>query len=123
VKWQPPAGQLHSCPAVSIQVETPTGRLCVIRTLTRPKTSQHINQYKQLKMKKITVEYGVDSVTKQVETGFTFGDLQECDSFKAALGFGDNTKALVNGIEQGRTTVIPDGATVRLETAANTKAL
>ena len=74
------------------------------------------------KMKKITVEYGVDSITKQVESGFTFGDLQECDSFKAALGFGDNTKALVNGIEQSRTTVIPDGATVRLETAANTKA-
>jgi len=73
-------------------------------------------------MKKITVEYGVDSITKQVESGFTFGDLQECDSFKAALGFGDNTKALVNGIEQSRGTVIPDGATVRLETAANTKA-
>jgi hypothetical protein len=77
---------------------------------------------KKNKMKKITVEYGVDSITKQVESGFTFGDLQECDAFKAALGFGDNTKALVNGIEQNRGTVIPDGATVRLETAANTKA-
>ena len=73
-------------------------------------------------MKTITVQYGVDSITKQVESDFTFGDLQECDSFKCALGFGDNTKALVNGSEQGRTTVIPDGATVRLETAANTKA-
>jgi len=28
----------------------------------------------------------------------------------------------VDGIEQDRRTVIPDGATVRLETAANTKA-
>ena len=73
-------------------------------------------------MKKITVEYGVDSVTKQVESGFTFGDVQESDAFKAALGFGDNTKALVNGIEQGRGTVVPDGTTVRIETAANTKA-
>ena len=73
-------------------------------------------------MKKITVEYGVDSVTKQVETGFTFGDLQEHDAIKAALGYGDNVKALVNGIEQNRGTVIPDGAVVRLETAANTKA-
>jgi hypothetical protein len=88
------------------------------------KTSQQLTnqQTKKNKMKKITVEYGVDSVTKQVEGGFTFGDVQECDSFKAALGFGDNTKALVNGIEQSRGTVIPDGATVRLETAANTKA-
>jgi hypothetical protein len=68
------------------------------------------------------VQYGVDSITKQVEGGFTFGDLQADDTFKAALGFGDNTKALVDGIEQSRQTVIPDGTAVRLETAANTKA-
>ena len=73
-------------------------------------------------MKKITVQYGVDSISKQVESGFTFGDLQASDSFQGALGFGDNTKALVDGIEQARGTVIPDGTTVRLETAANTKA-
>ena len=73
-------------------------------------------------MKSITVKYGVDSVTKQVEDDFKFGDLQEEDSFKAALGYGDRTKALVDGIEQNSETVIPAGATVRLETAANTKA-
>ncbi len=73
-------------------------------------------------MKQINVEYGVDSLTKQVASDFTFGDLQASDAFKAALGYGDNTKALLNGIEQPRNTVIPDGATVRLETAANTKA-
>ena len=43
-------------------------------------------------------------------------------SSRPALGFGDRTKALVDGIEQDRATVIPAGATVRLETAANTKA-
>jgi len=73
-------------------------------------------------MKNITVKYGVDSITKQVADDFTFGDLQDSDSFKAALGFGDRTKALVDGIEQDRATVIPANATVRLETAANTKA-
>jgi hypothetical protein len=73
-------------------------------------------------MKTITVKYGVDQITKQVEEDFTFGDLQASDTFKAALGFGDNTKALVDGIEQNRDTVIPAGATVRIETAANTKA-
>ena len=73
-------------------------------------------------MKNITVKYGVDQITKQVEAGFTFGDLQNSDTFKAALGFGDNTKALMDGIEQNRNTVIPPGATVRIETAANTKA-
>jgi len=73
-------------------------------------------------MKNITVKYGVDSITKQVEDGFTFGDLQDSDTFKAALGFGDRTKTLVSGIEQSRDTVIPAGATVVVETAANTKA-
>ena len=52
-------------------------------------------------MKTITVKYGVDSFTKQVEDDFTFGDLQESDSFKAGLGFGDNTKALVDGHRAG----------------------
>jgi hypothetical protein len=73
-------------------------------------------------MKNITVKYGVDSITKQVEDDFTFGDLQESDVFKAALGFSDRTKALLDGIEQSPGTVIPTGAIVRLETAANTKA-
>ncbi len=73
-------------------------------------------------MKTITVKYGVDEITKQVEDDFTFGDLQGSDTFKAALGFGDNTKSLVDGIEQNRDTVIPANATVRIETAANTKA-
>jgi len=73
-------------------------------------------------MKTITVKYGVDEFTKQVDADFTFGDLQDSDSFKAALGFGDKTKALVDGIEQNRDTVIPAGSTVRIETAANTKA-
>jgi hypothetical protein len=73
-------------------------------------------------LKTITVQYGVDSVTKQVDEDTTIGDIQENDSIKAALGFGDNTKALINGIEQAKDTVIPSGATVRLETAANTKA-
>jgi len=73
-------------------------------------------------MKNITVKYGVDSISKQVEDDFTFGDLQQSDTFKAALGFGDRTKALLEGIEQDRNIEIPSGATVRLETAANTKA-
>jgi hypothetical protein len=73
-------------------------------------------------MKNITAKYGVDSITKQVEDDFTFGELQHSDTFKAALGFSDNTKALVEGIEQNRDTVIPQGAVVRLETAANSKA-
>jgi hypothetical protein len=73
-------------------------------------------------MKSITVKYGVDSINKQVDDDFTFGDLQDHDPIKAALGYGDNVKALVDGIEQDKGTMIPAGASVRLETAANTKA-
>jgi hypothetical protein len=73
-------------------------------------------------MKNITVKYGVDSINKQVDDDLTFGDLQDNDSIKAALGYGDNVKALVDGIEQDKGTIIPAGASVRLETAANTKA-
>jgi len=85
----------------------------------KPKTTKQKSKYS---MKNITVKYGVDSINKQVEDDFTFGELQENDSIKAALGFGDRTKALVEGIEQDSATVIPPGTTVRLETAANTKA-
>lgn len=73
-------------------------------------------------MKSITVKYGVDSITKQVEDDTTFADVKNNDSFQAALGFGDNTKALVNGIEQDDGATVPAGATVVLETRANTKA-
>jgi hypothetical protein len=65
-------------------------------------------------MKNITVKYGVDNINKQVEDEFKFGDLQESDVFKAGLGFGDNSKALVEGIEQKRETVIPAGVMARI---------
>jgi len=73
-------------------------------------------------MKSITAKYGVASMTREVEDDFRFRDLQQDDAFKAGLGFGDNIKALVDGIEQNRDTVIPPNATVRIETAANSKA-
>jgi hypothetical protein len=73
-------------------------------------------------MKSITIKYGVDQITKQVEDNLTFGELQNHDGIKAALGYGDNIKTLVDGIEQDDDTVIPANATVRVETAANEKA-
>jgi hypothetical protein len=73
-------------------------------------------------MKSITVKYGVASMTREVEDSFTFRDLQQDDTFKAGLGFGDNTKSLLEGIEQNRDTIIPANANVRVETAANSKA-
>lgn len=73
-------------------------------------------------MKNITVQYGVDSATKQVDANFTIGDLKESDSFRAGLGYGDNINCLINGVAQGDDVVIPTCATVKIETAANQKA-
>lgn len=73
-------------------------------------------------MKTITVKYGVDIVTKQVEAGMTIADLKENEGIQAALGFGDNINCLINGVAQCDDVNIPDGATVKIETAANRKA-
>jgi hypothetical protein len=51
-------------------------------------------------MKSITVKYGVDTLPKQVPGEFTCGDLQESDSCKAGLAYGDSIKLLIDGIEQ-----------------------
>lgn len=73
-------------------------------------------------MKTIIVRYNVDSVTKQVDSGFTVGDLKESDTFRMALGFGDNMNVLISGVAQPDGLTIPDGSTLTIETAANEKA-
>ncbi len=43
-------------------------------------------------------------------------------SVKAELGYGDNVRALVNGVEQAGNALVEDGATLVVETKANSKA-
>lgn len=73
-------------------------------------------------MKNVTIKYGVDQINKSVEDAVTVGDLKNNSTIKAVLGYGDNVRALINGVEQADTTQIPAGSVVTLETAANTKA-
>ena len=70
----------------------------------------------------ITVKYGVSSVTREVESGTTYQQLVSDEHLKAVLGFGDNVKASLNGIEQPMANSIPESVLVVLETRANSKA-
>lgn len=73
--------------------------------------------------KKISIHYGVDSLCGQVvDAGLTVADLKANDTFRSALGYGDNIKVLKSGIELPDTTVLGDGDAVKIETGCNQKA-
>jgi len=71
---------------------------------------------------KFTVTYGIETQEREVINAPTVGNIKNDTVLKAVLGFGDNVRALVHGVEQGDHVVIPEGANVVLETRANTKA-
>jgi hypothetical protein len=70
----------------------------------------------------ITVKYGIDTHVLNVINQPTVADLQSNTTLKAVLGFGDNTRALIGGVEQPGHTLVPENATVVMETRANAKA-
>jgi hypothetical protein len=70
----------------------------------------------------IKVKYGSEEITKTYDNPPTVSTVLGSASVKAQLGFGDNVRALVNGVEQGNSSVLTDGVTVLIETKANTKA-
>lgn len=71
---------------------------------------------------KVTIKYGTDSLSKSFASGSTIGTIKRSNAVKNSLGFGDNVKFLVNDVEVGESAELVDGMTVRVETAANTKA-
>lgn len=70
----------------------------------------------------VIIRYGVERMEKQYEVPVTVGDLRRDGSIKAGLGFGDNVNFLVNGVAQGDSFIVPNGAVVSVEVKANTKA-
>lgn len=70
----------------------------------------------------ITIRYGTDTMMKSYTFAPTVGQVKESASVRAELGYGDNVRAKVNGVEQPDTAVLTDGCTLVLETRANTKA-
>jgi hypothetical protein len=72
----------------------------------------------------ITVKYGIDQINKHFSNdSATISDLTTDYEVRSALGYGDNVRALINGVEQPGHALIPDGAIIVIETRANSKAL
>jgi hypothetical protein len=72
-------------------------------------------------MKEIIVVCGTDRASRQFPTDATVGDVVNDHNIRAILGYGDNVRALVGGVEIDFSTDAPAGATIRVETKANTK--
>jgi len=73
-------------------------------------------------MNDVTVKFGSEVISKNVPFGTTIGQLINDPDLRATLGYGDNTRALINGVEQPNSAVVPNGAIVKVETRANSKA-
>ena len=73
-------------------------------------------------MKNITVKYGSEMHTVTIGSGATIGQIIMDCTCKVVLGYGDNVKALVSGVEQSLDSIPSDGTTISLETKANQKA-
>lgn len=71
----------------------------------------------------VTIRYGMESTTKSYDSTPTIGQIKSDSNLKAVMGYGDNVKALINGIEMNNDVQVPNGATVVLETACNSKAV
>ena len=70
----------------------------------------------------VTVRYGLErSITTVVPAGSTIEFV--LDKVRAALGFGSNVKALIDGASQPLTVNVAEGDTISVETAANSKAV
>jgi len=61
-------------------------------------------------------------MSKNFTTIPTVGQVISSASVKAELGFGDNVRALVNGVEKDNTELVEDGSTIIVEVRANSKA-
>ena len=71
----------------------------------------------------IIIRYGTETVSRTYPNAPTVGQVVESQSLRAELGYGDNVRAKVNGVEQADTAILTDGCTLVLETRANTKAV
>ncbi len=63
-----------------------------------------------------------NDVLRNVPEGTTIGQLIQDRELRITLGYGDNVRALVAGVEQSQQAIVPDGGTVVIETRANSKA-
>jgi len=70
----------------------------------------------------ITVKFGPEAFVRQYADGITIGEVLADPNLKMVMGYGDNVRALVAGVEQPGSAIAPDGGTMLIETRANNKA-
>jgi sulfur carrier protein ThiS len=70
----------------------------------------------------VTIKYGLNSLTKDLETGATVADLVNNEDIQAALGFGENVDALADGQVVGGFTALTAGDQITVRAKANAKA-
>ena len=104
---------LHNGVALPNEAIVPNGADLVIETSCNSKAQDQ---------KSITIRYGADKIEKVVPYGATFESIRHNGSIKAALGFGDNIRMLVNGVSMPMEASISNGSEVVIETACNSKA-
>jgi len=72
-------------------------------------------------MKEIIIQMGTERITRQFPSDATIGTIVNDSNVRAMLGYGDNVRALILGVEQDFDTNAPAGCTIKVETRANTK--
>lgn len=88
-----------------------------------PPSNGPVKNTKENSMNKtITVNYGADSHRVLTSDNDTIQAVVSNPSTKAILGYGDNVKALVNGVEQSLDAKLAGVDEITLETKANSKA-
>lgn len=73
-------------------------------------------------MIQVTVRFGSETFPRSYPAGSNIGAVIGDHNLKAVAGWGDNVRALISGVEQPVTALVPNGATIVIETRANTKA-
>lgn len=68
----------------------------------------------------VKIRFG-ETISKSFPEGTTIGVILADRELKAVLGWGDNVRALIQGVEQPNTAVVPDDVTIVVETRANSK--
>ena len=66
--------------------------------------------------------YGIEEFQVNSTAPMTFGQLRRDYNAKAALGYGDNVRMLLNGVEMPDDAIAPNNSRIVVETRANQKA-
>ena len=75
-------------------------------------------------MVRVTVRYGAEETTHYAPSGNpTVGQVIRDPRVKAELGYADNVRVTIGGVEMPIDAMVSDGQTLTLETRANTKAV